>query len=86
MIERAALLRRKAALLAELAQLELELAALEEQDPAHAVPVSKPRRPRLVRMAPQQPVPPVTPPSDLDRARARRDLARLGHVSGRSTG
>jgi len=81
MIERAALLRRKASLLGELAQIELELAALEDQEPAAAAP--KARRPRLVRVAPPAPVHPLNPPTDTDRARARKDLSRLGHVPGK---
>ncbi len=72
-MSRAAALVRLAAALAEAADAVRELAALEE--PAEAK--STPRR-RPVPVSP-----PIAPPTELDQARARRDLAGLGAVPGR---
>lgn len=62
--------RRIAALLRELAD------ALEEGDAANDT--SRPPRRRRVRVA--KTVPPVNPPSDVDRARAAAAARRLGHL------
>jgi hypothetical protein len=70
--------RRLADLFRQQAELSQEIAAaLLEDEPAND-PVPKPRRARSPRI-----VPPAVEPSELDRARARRELADLGYRRGR---
>lgn len=59
--------RRVAALLRQLAD------ALEEEEPANDVPKPKARR------VPLPQIHSISPPSDIDRERARQDLRRLGY-------
>lgn len=78
MIARAAILRRRAGLLAELSQLDLELASLEAVEEG-GPPKRKPRR--MAVIAPPTPLPPINEPSDLDMARAKAALRKLGYRS-----
>jgi len=68
--------RRVAALHRQLAEIHAELAAAyEEPAPANdAAPTQRPRR-LPVRVPPK----PATEPSEIDKARARDNLARLGY-------
>jgi hypothetical protein len=72
----AALHRRRALSLREQAEIDDAIAV---EYTAQEAPAPKPSR----RRPPPAPLP-VTPPSELDQARARRDLRRIGAVPGRT--
>lgn len=80
-----AILRQLAERDAERAQLQLELAALLEQEASDPTPKRRASRPRrIVAVSPSPVVAPATEPSEMDRARARKQLQRLGYrTSGR---